>query len=86
MNFISNIWNSPRTSVAEALIAVVTIAGVLSQQGISLGKAGSAAISAGNCDCHSDAAGLLARDPDTAASQRISRSASSTDGIWARGC
>ncbi len=31
MNFISNIWNHPKTSTAGVLIAVVTIAGVLSQ-------------------------------------------------------
>ena len=35
MNPISNIWNHPKTSAAGLLIAVVTIAGVLSQQGIT---------------------------------------------------
>ena len=40
MNSISNIWNHPKTSAAGVLIAVATIAGVLSQQGITLGNAG----------------------------------------------
>ncbi len=34
---ITNIWNHPRTSAAGLLIAVVSIGGVLSQQGITLG-------------------------------------------------
>ena len=41
MNPISNVWNHPRTSAAGLLIAVVTIAGVLAQQGLTLGSAGS---------------------------------------------
>jgi hypothetical protein len=41
MKSIANIWNHPKTSAAGLLIAVVTIAGVLSQQGITLGTAGS---------------------------------------------
>ena len=44
MNFISNIWQYPKTSADGVLIAVVTIAGVLSQQGISLGKAGTGTV------------------------------------------
>lgn len=72
MNFISNIWNSPRTSVAGALIAVVTIAGVLSQQGISLGKAGSGTMISLVTAIATAMLGLLARDPDGAASQQVS--------------
>jgi len=44
MNSISNIWNHPKTSVAGLLIGVVTIAGVLSQQGITLGAAGTGTV------------------------------------------
>jgi len=44
MSLISNIWNHPRTSTAGLLIAVVTIGGVLSQQGISLGTAGTGTV------------------------------------------
>ena len=40
MNAFSNIWNHPKTSAAGLLIAVVSIAGVLSQQGITLGARG----------------------------------------------
>src|ERR1700739_498997 len=44
MNPISNAWKHPKTSVAGMLIAVVTVAGVLSQQGLTLGTAGSGTI------------------------------------------
>jgi hypothetical protein len=44
MNPISNIWNHPKTSAAGLLIAIVTIAGILSQQGITLGAAGSGTV------------------------------------------
>ena len=44
MNPISNIWNHPKTSAAGLLIAVVTIGSVLSQQGITLGSAGSGTV------------------------------------------
>jgi hypothetical protein len=64
MNFISNIWNHPKTSVAGVLIAIVTIAGVLSQQGISLGKAGSGTVISLVSAIATALLGLLARDPD----------------------
>jgi hypothetical protein len=40
MELFSNIWQHPKTSVTGVLICLVTIAGVLSQQGITLGNAG----------------------------------------------
>jgi hypothetical protein len=64
MNFISNIWNHPRTSAAGVLIAIVTIAGVLSQQGITLGKAGSGTVISLVTAIATALLGLLARDPD----------------------
>ncbi len=64
MNFISNIWNHPKTSTAGVLIAVVTITGVLSQQGISLGKAGSGTVISLVTAIATAILGLLARDPD----------------------
>jgi hypothetical protein len=76
MNFISNIWNHPKTSVAGVLIAIVTIAGVLSQQGISLGKAGSGTVISLVSAIATALLGLLARDPDGAASQQAGGSAS----------
>ena len=76
MNFISNIWKYPKTSAAGVLIAVVTIAGVLSQQGISLGKVGTGTVISLVTAIATALLGLLARDPDPSASQQVSGSAS----------
>lgn len=67
MNPISNIWNHPRTSAAGLLIAVVTIAGVFAQQGVSLGKAGSGTVVSLAGAVATALLGLLARDPGAAA-------------------
>jgi hypothetical protein len=64
MNPISNIWNHPKTSAAGLLIAVVTIAGVLSQQGISFGKAGTGSVISLVTALATTLLGLLAKDPD----------------------
>ena len=66
MNLISNIWNHPKTSAAGLLIAVVTIGGVLSQQGISLGTAGTGTVVTLVCALASALLGLLAKDPSDA--------------------
>jgi hypothetical protein len=63
MNPISNIWNHPKTSAAGVLIAVVTIASVLSQQGITLGKVGTGSVITLICGLATALLGLLARDP-----------------------
>lgn len=63
MNFISNIWNHPKTSAAGLLIAIVTVAGVLSQQGITLGSAGSGSVITLVGALASALLGLLAQDP-----------------------
>jgi len=63
MNPISNIWNHPKTSAAGLLIAVVTIAGVLSQQGITLGNVGTGNYVALASGLAAALLGLLARDP-----------------------
>jgi hypothetical protein len=76
MNFISNIWNHPKTSAAGVLIAVVAIAGVLTQQGISLGKAGTGTVVSLAAAIATALLGLLARDPDVTASQQVSGAAS----------
>ena len=75
MNFITNIWNHPKTSAAGLLIAVVCIAGVLSQQGITLGKAGAGTVVSLASALATALLGLLAKDPG-AASQQVSKSAS----------
>ena len=63
MNPFSNIWNHPRTSGAGMLIAIVSIAGVLSQQGIGLGRAGSGSVVTLVAALASALLGLVARDP-----------------------
>jgi hypothetical protein len=68
MNPISNIWNHPKTSIAGLLIAVVTVAGVLSQQGINLGSAGTGTVVSLVSALASALLGLLAKDPGSDAS------------------
>ena len=63
MNLLSNALNHPRTSVAGVLIAIVSIAGVLSQQGITLGKAGTGSVIGLVTAMASAILGLMARDP-----------------------
>jgi hypothetical protein len=60
---ITNIWNHPRTSAAGLLIAVVSIGGVLSQQGVTLGHAGTGTVVTLATAVASALLGLLARDP-----------------------
>lgn len=64
MNSLSNVWQHPKTSVAGVLIAVVTVAGVLSQQGVSLGTLGNGTIVTFISALASALLGLLAKDPD----------------------
>lgn len=63
MNSLSNLWNHPRTSAAGLLIALVTIAGVLSQQGVGLGKVGTGTVVSLAGALATALLGLLARDP-----------------------
>lgn len=63
MNLFSNCLNHPRTSAAGVLIAIVSVAGVLSQQGITLGKAGTGTVVSLITAMASALLGLLARDP-----------------------
>ncbi len=81
MNPISNIWNHPKTSAAGVLIAVVTIGSVLSQQGITLGKAGSGNVITLVCGLATALLGLLARDP--ASSGTPSGNPTAKLGAWA---
>ncbi len=69
MNFISNIWNHPKTSAAGLLIAVASVAGVLSQQGVTLGKVGSGTAVTLAGALATALLGLLAKDPGGAANQ-----------------
>jgi len=92
MNLISNIWNHPKTSAAGLLIAVVSVAGVLSQQGVSLGKVGTGTVVSLIGALATALLGLLAKDPAAAseqvnepASRRVSAAAGQQAklGVWA---
>jgi hypothetical protein len=85
MNFISNIWSQPKTSAAGLLIAVATIAGALSRQGVTLGTAGTGTVVMLASGIATALLGLLAQDPDRAGStvSAPSRSATSKLGAWA---
>ncbi len=63
MSVFSNIWNHPKTSGAGLLIGIVSIADVLSQQGITLGKAGSGNFVTLAAGIASVLLGLMAKDP-----------------------
>jgi hypothetical protein len=75
MSFWTNIWNQPKTSAAGLLIAVASIAGVLSQQGVTLGKAGTGTMVSLASALATALLGLLAKDP-VAASQQVGESVS----------
>ena len=85
MNIFSNIWDHPKTSAAGLLIAVVSMAGVLSQQGITLGAAGRGTVVTLVGALASALLGLLAKDPGDATSQQVSKSSGQQAklGAWA---
>lgn len=68
MASIANMWEHPKTSAAGLLIAVVTIAGVLSQQGVTLGSVGTGTVVTLVSGLATALLGLLARDPVNASS------------------
>jgi hypothetical protein len=74
MKFITNMWCHPKTSAAGLLIAVVSIAGVLSQQGLTLGKAGTGTVVSLASALATALLGLLAKDPGDAGRQRACES------------
>jgi len=63
MKLLENALAHPRTSVAGVLIALVSITGVLSQQGITFGKVGTGTVLGLITAMASTLLGLLARDP-----------------------
>ena len=75
MNF-KNIWNHPKTSAAGLLIAVASVAGVLSQQGVSLGNVGTGTVVSLASALATALLGLLAKDPNSASSPATSQAAS----------
>jgi hypothetical protein len=85
MDFMRNVWEHPRTSAAGLLIAVVTMAGVLSQQGITLGGAGTGTVVSLVGAIAAALLGLLAKDPGGMAGEQVSKSAGTQAklGAWA---
>jgi hypothetical protein len=81
MNSLANIWNHPKTSAAGMLIGIVTISGVLSQQGITLGVAGRGTVVTLLGGLASALLGLLAKDPSDNASSTTGSTAKL--GVWA---
>ena len=84
MKSIANIWKHPKTSAAGILIAVATVAGVLSQQGVTLGKAGAGTVVTLAGSLATALLGLLARDPASPSTQSTAAAASSQAklGAW----
>ncbi len=92
MSLMTNSWNHPKTSAAGLLIAVVSVAGVLSQQGVTLGKAGTGTVVSLVSALATALLGLLAKDPEIgsagaseqAAPPSTNRSPGSTAklGVW----
>ena len=66
MNAFSNIWNHPKTSSAGLLIGIVSVASVLSQQGVSIGKVGTGNWVTMFGGVASVLLGLMAKDPGQA--------------------
>jgi hypothetical protein len=83
MNFISNIWNHPKTSTAGLLIGIISIAGVLSQQGITLGSAGTGTVVALMSGIATALLGLLAKDPEAASQRTGGANTGAKLGAWA---
>lgn len=85
MNSISNIWKYPKTSAAGLLIAIVTVAGTLSQQGVNLGTAGTGTVVTLVGAIATALLGLLAKDPlsGTAAVGPSTGVTSTKLGAWA---
>ena len=84
MTLISNIWIHPKTSAAGLLIAIVSIAGLLSQQGVTLGSAGTGTVVTLVGAIATALLGLLAQDPLPATVAVTSKGVTSAKlGAWA---
>ncbi len=82
MSLMTNIWNHPKTSAAGLLIAVVSVAGVLAQQGVTLGKAGTGTVVSLVSALATALLGLLAKDPE-AGSEGVKQQGSTAKlGAW----
>ena len=79
MNHLSNIWNHPKTSATGLLIAITTIAGVMLQQGVTLGNVGTGTVVTFVSALATALLGLLAKDPDGGSSTGTTAKL----GVWA---
>jgi hypothetical protein len=84
MNPIANIWQHPRTSAAGLLISMATISGVLAQNGVTLGKAGSGTVISLAGALATAVLGLLAKDPVQPVPQPATSSATPTSSSTAK--
>ncbi|HKN22820.1 MAG TPA: hypothetical protein VJX73_15455 [Terracidiphilus sp.] len=82
MNVLTNIWNQPKTSAAGLLIAVASIAGVLSQQGVTLGKAGTGTVVTLASALATALLGLLAKDPKAGSEGAGEQGSTAKLGAW----
>jgi hypothetical protein len=82
MSLLTNIWNQPKTSAAGLLIAVASIAGVLSQQGVTLGKAGTGTVVSLASALATALLGLLAKDPETGTEGQRYQGTNARLGAW----
>ena len=80
MSLLANIWNHPKTSVSGLLLAIITVGGVLAQNGISLGKAGTGTVVSLISATATALLGLLSRDP---ADSSQSNTSATKLGAWA---
>lgn len=83
MNVFANIWKHPRTTVTGLLISVTTVASVLSQQGLTLGHAGSGTVVTLVTAVASALLGLVARDPQTTSTADTGSTTTAKLGAWA---
>lgn len=63
--WLNNAIEHPKTSIAGVLTATVTVAGVLSQQGVTLGHAGTGTVITLISALTTALLGLVAQDPST---------------------
>jgi len=83
MDHFKNIWQHPKTSLAGVLIAAATIAGVLMQQGVSLGTLGNGSVVSLVSALSAAFLGLLAKDPDSKTDSRADKGAGTARlGAW----
>lgn len=84
MKSIANIWKHPKTSVTGVLIAIATVAGVLSQQGVTIGHIGAGNVITLAASLATALLGLLARDPAQPAIPPAARSTGTQArlGVW----